>query len=417
MSLRNDDVLAKCQGAKGAAPILALTATDVKNQALARIAAALTENQERILAANAEDVQAAKAKNLSGALIDRLTLTESRIAQMAQGLLEIAALPDPIGEKVRGIRRPNGLEIDQVRVPLGVVGIIYEARPNVTIDAAGLCLKAGNAVVLRGSSDALRSNQALVAIVRQELQALGLPVDAVTLIEDVSREAATKMMRMNQYLDVLIPRGGAGLIQTVKETATVPVIETGVGNCHAYIDASADLDMAEALVINGKCQRPGVCNALETLLVHREVAEDFLPRIVVSLKDKGVEVRGDEATRSWVEVEPAAESDWTTEYLDLILAVKVVDSLEEAIAHINRYGTKHSEAIVTEDYSAARCFMQAVDAAAVYVNASTRFTDGNEFGLGAEIGISTQTLHARGPMGLRELTTTKYIIQGNGQVR
>ena len=290
MSLRNDDVLAKCQGAKGAAPILALTATDVKNQALARIAAALTENQERILAANAEDVQAAKAKNLSGALIDRLTLTESRIAQMAQGLLEIAARPDPIGDTVRGIRRPTGLEIDQVRVPLGVVGIIYEARPNVTIDAAGLCLKAGNAVVLRGSSDALRSNQALVAILRQELQAQGLPVDAVTLIEDVV-QAATEMMRMNQYLDVLIPRGGAGLIQTVKETATVPVIETWVGNCHAYIDASADLDMAEALVINGKCQRPGVCNALETLLVHREVAEDFLPRIVVSLKDKGVEVR------------------------------------------------------------------------------------------------------------------------------
>ncbi len=412
-----EDVLRKCQDAKQAAPILALASTDDKNKGLTQMAAALQDHQDEILQANTVDIEKAQAAGAAQAFIDRLTLTPARIAEMAQGLCEVAALPDPVGEAVQMFRRPNGLDIAQIRVPLGVVGIIYEARPNVTADAAGLCLKAGNAVVLRGSSDALNSNQVIVSVLKQALQDAGLPAGAINLIEDVSREAAAEMMRMHGYIDVLVPRGGAGLIKAVVETASIPVIETGVGNCHAYVDASADLEMARNIVINGKCQRPAVCNALETLLVHADVAEQFLPQMVQELQDNGVEVRGDKRVRKWACVKPAVESDWEEEYLDLIIAVKVVDSLEAAIEHVNRYGTKHSETIITKDYAAARKFLQAVDAAAVYANASTRFTDGGQFGLGAEIGISTQKLHARGPMGVTELTSTKFVIHGDGQVR
>lgn len=417
MAPPREEVLRKCEEAKRAADVLALASTDEKNRALFFMADGLEAETEAILEANARDVEQAKAKGTSKALIDRLTLTEKRVAEMAAGLREVAALPDPVGEAVAMFRRPNGLDIAQVRVPLGVVGIIYEARPNVTADAAGLCLKAGNAVVLRGGSDALQSNREIVRVLKKAIEKAGLPPGSVSLIEDTTREAAAEMMRMHGYIDVLIPRGGAGLIKAVVENATVPVIETGVGNCHAYVDASADLDMAENIIINGKCQRPAVCNALESLLIHKDVAQEFVPRIVKKLQENGVEVRGDERVRQLCQVEAAVESDWATEFLDLIIAVKVVDSLDEAIAHINRYGTKHSETIITRDYAAARRFLQAVDAAAVYANASTRFTDGGQFGLGAEIGISTQKLHARGPMGLRELTSTKFIIYGDGQIR
>lgn len=412
------EVLRKCRLAKAAAEQLNLASTEQKNRALLGMADALLEAKEQILAANAEDVKRAESRGTKSSLIDRLLLTEARLAEMADSLKQIAQLMDPVGEAVRMFRRPNGLEIAQVRVPIGVIGIIYEARPNVTVDAAGLCLKAGNAVVLRGGSDALRSNQAIAEVLDCAVRNAGLPAGTINLIEDTSHEAARELMRMHGYIDLLIPRGGAGLIRTVVENATVPVIETGVGNCHAYVDASADLAMAREIVINGKCQRPGVCNALETLLVHRNVADRFLPEITEELMRRGVEIRGDESVRRIVpHVKAAVESDWEEEYLDLIIAVKVVNSLDEAIRHINRYGTKHSETIITRDYNAARRFLQAVDAAAVYVNASTRFTDGGQFGFGAEIGISTQKLHARGPMGLRELTTTKYIVYGNGQVR
>ncbi|OIQ12067.1 gamma-glutamyl phosphate reductase [Moorella thermoacetica] len=412
------EVQTKGQRAREAARILAGLGTSKKNEALLAMARALEEEQEAILAANARDMVAGKEKGLSRALLDRLLLNEKRIRDMAAGLRELAALPDPVGEVTSMWTRPNGLQIGRVRVPLGVIGIIYEARPNVTVDAAGLCLKTGNAVILRGGSEAFYSNQALTSVISRAATAAGAPEGAIQLIETTDREAVNLLLRANDYLDVLIPRGGAGLIRTVVENATVPVIETGVGNCHVYVDAEADLDMAQRIVINAKTQRPGVCNAMETLLVHEKVADSFLPSLAAALKEKGVTIRGCERTRAiipWAEV--ATETDWATEYLDLILAIRVVDSLESALEHIHRYGTKHSEAIVTTNYQTAREFLARVDAAAVYVNASTRFTDGYEFGFGAEIGISTQKLHARGPMGPEQLTTFKYIIFGSGQIR
>jgi glutamate-5-semialdehyde dehydrogenase len=411
-------VLEKGQAARAAAAAMGALSTVTKNGALTAMADALIERQHFILEANSGDVRAARDAGLSEALIDRLLLSEKRIAGMSAGLREVAALADPVGEIIEGWKRPNGLEILKVRVPLGVVGIIYESRPNVTVDAAGLCIKAGNAVILRGGSEALQSNLALVRVIAEAAYGVGVPAGAIQLIETAERAAAQHLMRLNQYVDVLIPRGGEGLIRAVVDNATVPVIETGVGNCHVYVDASADLDMAERIVINAKCQRPGVCNACETLLVHQAIAERFLSRVAPLLVDQGVEIRACPVTRRVLpDAAPATEDDWRTEYLDLILAVRVVAGLEEALAHIATYGTRHSEAIVTGDYESARRFCAMVDAAAVYVNASTRFTDGGEFGLGAEIGISNQKLHARGPMGLRELTTYKYVIHGAGQIR
>ncbi len=389
-----------------------------KTAALELAAAALWDRREEILRANGEDVAAGEAAGMRPSLLDRLRLTEERIAAMAQAVREVAAAPDPVGRVLSGEVRPNGLQLQKVTVPLGVIGIIYEARPNVTSDAAALCLKAGNAVILRGGKEAFRSNQAVAQVLRDALEAGGLPRDGVQLVQDTSRQSAGELMALTQYLDVLIPRGGAGLIRSVKENAKVPVIETGVGNCHAYVDASADLRMAAEVVYNGKCSRPSVCNALETLLVHKDIAEQALPLMQSRLSEKQVELRGCERTRAILPgITPATEEDWETEYGDYILAVKVVDSLEEALAHIAKYSSGHSEVILTRDYQAAQRFLEEVDAAAVYVNASTRFTDGGEFGLGAEIGISTQKLHARGPMGLGQLTSTKVLIRGSGQVR
>lgn len=413
------EVLEKCRQAHSAAAVLAGCSTDAKNNALQQIAGALNANKHDLIDANRIDLDRLKAaQHYTKAFYDRLLLTEERITAMAEGLREIAALNDPIGEVTGMWKRPNGLQVGRVRVPLGVIGIIYEARPNVTIDAAGLALKAGNAVVLRGSSEAIHSNRALVEIIRGSLEKVGLPAGAVSLIEDTDRAAATDLMKANDYLDLLIPRGGPALIKAVIENATVPVIATGAGNCHIYIDRDADPVMALEIAVNAKVQRPGVCNALETLLVHEAISALFIPQVVQALTDQGVEVRGCPRTAALTgDVREATEQDWATEYLDLILAVKVVDSLDEAIEHINRYGTGHSEAIVTGSYEAAQHFLRAVDAAAVYVNASTRFTDGFEFGLGAEMGISTQKLHARGPMGLEALTSLKYIIYGSGQTR
>ncbi|MGI6534128.1 MAG: glutamate-5-semialdehyde dehydrogenase [Peptococcia bacterium] len=414
----NEELRKKGERAKEAAFLLSTLSTEKKNQALSKMASALEEQQPKILAANEIDMAAAEAKGVGKALLDRLALSAARIKDMADGLRALVALPDPVGQVEALWKGAQDIEIGRMRVPLGVVGIIYEARPNVTADAAGLCLKAGNAVILRGGSDALHSNIAITEVLAEAVLASGLPDGSIQLIEDTSRETATQMMKMNGYLDVLIPRGGAGLIRSVVENATVPVIETGIGNCHIYVDSAADLQMAEEIVINAKTQRPGVCNAAETLLVHEKVAGEFLPVIAEKLLQCGVELRGDDLTRKYVSVvKAAAEEDYQTEYLDLILAVKVVGSAEEAMEHIRRYGTKHSEAIVTENYSTARQFLQKVDAAAVYVNASTRFTDGFQFGFGAEIGISTQKLHARGPMGLKELTTVKHIVYGQGQAR
>lgn len=390
----------------------------VKDRALHAMADALEANAARILEANAIDVDQAKARGTTGALIDRLTLNQQRVRDMAEGLRQVSALPDPVGEVIRGWQRPNRLRVSKVRVPLGVVGIIYEARPNVTVDAAGLCLKAGNAVVLRGGSEAIRSNTAIAQVISDAAHAAGLPNGAINLIESTDRSAAVEMMQQHGLIDVLIPRGGAGLIRSVIENATIPVIETGTGNCHLYISASADLDMAESILVNAKTQRPGVCNAVETLLVHEAAAETFLPRAAKVLTDHGVQLRGCERARALVpEMEAATEEDWATEYLDMVLAVRVVPSFEAAVDHIAEYGSGHSEAIVTDDYREAERFAQYVDAAAVYVNASTRFTDGGQFGFGAEIGISTQKLHARGPMGLEELTTVKYVVHGEGQIR
>ena len=406
--------------AKIASRLLAVAGTARKNEALTAMARALAAHSDDILAANRQDVAAAKAAGMHPTLLDRLTLTPDRIRGMCQGILDIAALNDPVGEVTEGYRRPNGLKIQKTRVPLGVVGIIYEARPNVTSDAAALCVKAGNAVILRGGKEAIRANMAIVAALRQGLSAGGLPSDTVQLIEDTARETALALMKLNQYVDVLIPRGGASLIRTVVTNATVPVIETGTGNCHIYVDAAADVEMAAAITVNAKASRPSVCNAAETLLVHADIAPRALPVIARGLLDAGVKLRV--CPRSLVilaglPVEPAVEEDWGTEYLDYVMAVKVVDSLNEAIAHIATYSTGHSECIVTDSQSAAERFTASVDAAAVYVNASTRFTDGGEFGMGAEIGISTQKLHARGPMGLKELTSFKYVVIGSGQIR
>ena len=392
--------------------------TTKKNDCLKAVAEGLAAGSEEILKANGEDVRIAREKGMSESLIDRLALTEQRIVSMAEGLTSLIALEDPIGEILEAKIRPNGLEIGKKRVPLGVIGIIYESRPNVTVDAFGLCFKTSNAVILKGGSDAIHSNKAIVDIIRRVLASCGVTADAIQLVEDTSRETAKKLMQMNQYLDVLIPRGGAGLIRTVVENSTVPVIETGTGNCHIYVDASADIDMAVNIIDNAKTQRTGVCNACESLLIHKDIVEQILPAICDRLFKKRVEIRGDEnCCRLNGQIVPASEEDWGREYLDYILSAKVVESLDEAIAHINKYNTKHSEAIITKDYANARRFLDEVDAAAVYVNASTRFTDGFEFGFGAEIGISTQKLHARGPMGLKELTTTKYIIYGSGQIR
>ncbi len=389
-----------------------------KNAALIGIAKAVEQNADVILAANENDLANAREKGISGAMLDRLALSKARIADMASAVREVALLPDPIGRADAVWQRPNGLRIEKRRVPLGVVGIIYEARPNVTLDALALCLKTGNVCILRGGSEAINSNIAIANIAIAAAVEAGLPEGAIALVEDTSRETAKELMRLNGYVDVLIPRGGASLIRSVVENATVPVIETGLGNCHVYVDATADYKMAAEIILNAKCSRPSVCNAAETLLVSEKIAAEFLPGCLSALAEKGVEIRGCEKTRVLYEdVIPASEEDWLTEYDDLVLAVKVVSDTEEAIAHINRYGTRHSEAIITESYINAQRFLDAVDAAAVYVNASTRFTDGNEFGFGAEIGISTQKLHARGPMGLDELTSVKYAVYGSGQIR
>lgn len=389
-----------------------------KNEGLKAVAQALLDGKDKILEANQKDVQAALARGMNPGLVDRLSLNDARIQAMAEGLLQVASLDDPVGEVISMKPRPNGLLIGQKRVPLGVIGMIYEARPNVTADAFGLCFKSGNAVILKGGSDALESNKAIVVQIREGLKSAGLPEDAVQLIESTDREVTRQFMRLNDYLDVLIPRGSAGLIRSVVENSTVPVIETGTGNCHIFVDESADLDMALNIIFNAKTQRIGVCNACESLVVHRAVTEEFLPLLKARLDEKQVEIRADKEACALVDgFVPATEEDWGREYLDYILSLKLVDSIDEAIAHINRYNTKHSEAIITSDYANAQRFLNEIDAAAVYVNASTRFTDGFEFGFGAEIGISTQKLHARGPMGLKELTTTKYIIYGNGQVR
>lgn len=395
---------------------------DTKNRILRAAADMLLKQEEMILCANAIDMQNGKENHMPEGLLDRLALNHDRIAAMADGLHQVAALDDPIGEVLSMKKRPNGLIIGKRRVPIGVIGIIYEARPNVTSDAFGLCFKTGNCVILKGGSDAIHSNTAIVNALKDALKQEGIPENALNLIEDTSRETAALFMKMNRYVDVLIPRGGRGLIQTVVNQATIPVIETGTGNCHIYVDEFADFDMAINIINNAKTQRIGVCNAAESLIVHSAIAREFLPKLYEVLKKSHVELRGDERAVEYLGasrelVKKAEEEDWGKEYLDYIMSVKIVDSIDEAIAHINRYNTGHSEAIITKDYDEAQKFLNEVDAACVYVNASTRFTDGNEFGFGAEIGISTQKLHARGPMGLDALTSTKYIIYGNGQIR
>jgi glutamate-5-semialdehyde dehydrogenase len=411
-------ILEICKKAKAASFELAKLSAETKNAALCRMANALEANADRILAANREDSEAAKAKGLKPALLDRLALDKRKIENMARCMREVSALPDPVGAIEKSWTRPNGLIIGLLRVPLGVVGVIYESRPDVTSDAAGICIKSGNAVILRGGSDAINSNVTIGEVLRDSLEGTNVPVDAIQVVKSTERSAAEELMRMREYVDVLIPRGGADLIKTVVEKARVPVIETGTGNCHIYVEEDADLEKAIPIIINAKCQRPGTCNAAEKLLVHQKIAQSFLPKAIAALRAQGVEVRGDEQTVKIVsDVKPATEEDWGTEYLDLIIGVKVVKDLDEAIARINKYGTKHSESILTSDFEKATRFMREVDSAAVYWNASTRFTDGNQFGLGAEIGISTQKIHARGPMGVQHLTTTKYCILGSGQIR
>ncbi|MFD3156932.1 glutamate-5-semialdehyde dehydrogenase [Haloimpatiens sp. FM7330] len=411
-------VLEKVSESKVASRKMATVSTQTKNIALINMSKALIDNMQVIIEANHKDMKNGKEKGFSKALLDRLLLNEKRIVSMADGLKQVALLNDPIGEVNKMWKRPNNLRIGQVKVPLGVIGMIYEARPNVTVDAAALCLKAGNSVILRGGSEAINSNITIANIISKAAIESGLPKGCITFIDSTDREAVNIMMKLNEYIDVLIPRGGAGLINAVVKNATVPVIQTGVGNCHIYVDKNGDLDKAIEIVVNAKTQRPAVCNAMETLLVHKDIAEKFLPKLEERLKELNVEVRGCIKTQAILKnIKAACEEDWHTEYLDLILAVKVVDSIDEALDHIYKYGTKHSEAIITENYTNSQKFLNEVDAAAVYVNASTRFTDGSEFGFGAEIGISTQKLHARGPMGLNELTTTKYIIYGEGQVR
>lgn len=404
--------------AKAAETEMRNLSTNKKNEVLLAVADKLVKDAQTLISANRLDVETGKRNHMPEGLIDRLLLTESRIEGMAEGLRQVAALDDPVGEVTGMKKRPNGLLIGQKRVPLGVIGIIYEARPNVTADAFALCFKTGNVVILKGGSDAIHSNEAIVNCIRETLNEQGVTEDAIQLISDTSRETAAEFMKMNQYVDVLIPRGGRGLIKAVVEQSTIPVIETGTGNCHIYVDETADLEMAADIIMNAKTQRVGVCNACESVLVHKDVKYALLPVLAKRLQEKHVEIRADEAAYALIPgAVHATEEDWGKEYLDYILSIKVVSSVEEAIAHINKYNTKHSEAIITNNYEHAQKFLDEVDAAAVYVNASTRFTDGFEFGFGAEIGISTQKLHARGPMGLLALTTTKYIIYGNGQVR
>lgn len=396
-----------------------MTAGSKKDDALNAIAYALRENSDRIIKANDIDIENGEKAGLTKSLLDRLKLTEERINGMADGVSEVASLADPIGRVLDGRTLKNGLQIEKVTVPMGVIGIIFEARPNVTSDAAALCLKAGSAVILRGGKEAINSNKAIAEIMRDAIEGAGLPRDCVSLVEDITRQSATELMQLSDYLDVLIPRGGAGLIKSVVDNAKVPVIETGVGNCHVYVDKSADVDMAKSIIFNAKTSRPSVCNAIETVLVHKDIAEKALPKIKAELDKMNVEIRGCDTTRAILgeSVVSATENDYAIEFLDYIIAVKVVESLDDALAHISKYSTGHSESIITSDYESANKFTACVDSAAVYVNASTRFTDGGEFGLGAEIGISTQKLHARGPMGLNELTSSKYIIRGNGQIR
>ncbi|MGH4140193.1 glutamate-5-semialdehyde dehydrogenase [Clostridium sp.] len=406
------------KSAKESARIMVTVSTDVKNNALVNMAQALKNNESLIIEANTVDMELGRKNNLSEAMLDRLMINQQRIENMATGLENVASLPDPIGEGVKRWKRPNNLDISMVRVPLGVIGMIYESRPNVTVDAAALCLKAGNSIILRGGSEAINTNIALAKVIKKAATESGLPEGCIQLIEMVDRELVNSLIKLNDYVDVIIPRGGVGLKKAIIANATVPVIETGAGVCHIYVDSEADLSMAEEIVVNAKTQRPGVCNAVETILVHENIASEFLPRLSQRLYGLGVEIRvckkGNEIL---IGAKDAVEEDWSTEYLDLILSIKVVESMEEAIDHIFKYGTKHSEVIVTNNYTKSQKFLKEVDASCVYVNASTRFTDGSEFGFGAEIGISTQKLHARGPMGLEQLTTTKYLIYGEGQVR
>ena len=404
--------------AKAAETEMRNLSTNKKNEVLLAVADKLVKDAQTLINANRLDVETGKRNHMPEGLIDRLLLTESRIEGMAEGLRQVAALDDPVGEVTGMKKRPNGLLIGQKRVPLGVIGIIYEARPNVTADAFALCFKTGNAVILRGGSDAIHSNLAICNVIREALDAVGLPADAIQVLEDTSRETAQEFMRLNQYMDLLIPRGGAGLIRTVVEKSTVPVIETGTGNCHVYVDETADIEMAVNIIVNAKTQRLGVCNACESLVIHEAIAEKAIPEICKALYAHDVEIRGDEISQKYdAKIVPATEEDYGTEYLDRIISMKVVPDIDAAIAHINKYNTGHSESIITKDYESSMRFLNEIDAAAVYVNASTRFTDGFEFGFGAEIGISTQKLHARGPMGLLALTSTKYIILGNGQIR
>jgi len=404
--------------AKEASIELAKLPAENKNNALQKMATSLEESKDKILSANTKDVEAANKRGLKLALVDRLALDEPKLKEMARCLREVAELPDPVGSIVSTSMRPNGLMIGQMRVPLGVVGVIYESRPNVTSDAAGICIKSGNAIILRGGSDAIGSNLAIVEALKTALTDTGVPSDAIQIISSMERSIVEEFMQMRDYVDVLIPRGGADLIRTVVEKASIPVIETGTGNCHIYVEEDADLENAIRIVVNAKCQRPGTCNAAEKLLVNSKVAQSFLPRVISALRVEGVEVRADEQTSRIVpDVKPATEKDWYTEYLDLIIGVKVVRDMDEAIAHVNKYGSKHSESILTANFEKAMRFIREVDAAAVYWNASTRFTDGNQFGLGAEIGVSTQKLHVRGPMSVQHLTTTKYFILGKGQIR
>ncbi len=414
----DDYVVEKAKRASTAARILSNMGTEDKNRALFSMANQVKKSKDDILEANKLDLENAKKSGKNNAFIDRLSLDEKRINSMAEGLEKRASLPDPIGEGVKMWKRPNDLRIEKVRVPLGTIGIIYEARPNVTVDASALCLKSGNSVILRGGKEAINSNSAIYSIINRAAVDAGFPEGSMEFIDITERKAVEVMMKLNRYIDVLIPRGGRGLINSVAENSTVPVIKTGAGNCHVYVDADADLDMAEKIVVNAKTQRPAVCNAMETLLVHKDAAEKFLPRLGDTLRRLNVEIRGCRRTQKLIpNIKLATEEDYEEEFLDLILAVKVVDSVDEAIDHIYKYGTKHSEAIITNNYTSSQKFLREVDAAAVYVNASTRFTDGGEFGFGAEIGISTQKLHARGPMGLNELTTTKYMVYGKGQIR
>ena len=412
------DLNTSCKNAKIASKFLNTMEQSIKNDALSNIADELIKNSDYICKENEKDLEKAKDNGISDVMLDRLRLTPERIEGIADGVRKIIALPDPVGEVVNMVKRPNGLLIGKKRVPLGVVGVIYESRPNVTVDTAALCLKSSNAVVLRGGSEAFYSNLALSNIMKNAIEKAGVPRDAITFVEDTSRDVATQMMRLNEYIDVLIPRGGAGLIKAVVNNATIPVIETGVGNCHIYVDDECDFDMAVKIIINAKTSRPSVCNATETVLINKNIDEKFYKMLEEALNEKNVEIRACEFTMAKMpSAKPATDEDYATEFLDYILAIKSVDSIDEAISHIDMYGTKHSEAIITNSYKKANKFQESVDAAAVYVNASTRFTDGFEFGFGAEIGISTQKIHARGPMGLNELTTFKYIISGDGQIR